>query len=61
MANYGARIQTAAMYDITDQNKRNNENQFRLLTLKHEFLEMSVKLKAAFADETHLAEGQWLE
>jgi hypothetical protein len=22
---------------------------------------MSVKLKAAFADETHLAEGQWLE
>jgi hypothetical protein len=31
-----------------------------LLTLKHEFLKISVGLQTEFAVETHLAEGQWL-
>jgi hypothetical protein len=33
-------------------------NQFRLLTLKHEFLKISVGLKTAFEVETYLVGGQ---
>jgi hypothetical protein len=36
-------------------------NQFRLLILKQVFLKKSVSLQTAFAAETRLAEGQWLE
>jgi hypothetical protein len=36
-------------------------NQFRFLTLKQVLLKMYVSLQTAFAVETHLAEGQWLE
>jgi hypothetical protein len=43
------------------QQKQRNINQFRWLTLKHEFLKIYVNLQTAFAAETHLAEGQWLE
>jgi hypothetical protein len=32
-----------------------------LFILKHEFLNISVHLQSAFAAETRLAEGQWLE
>jgi hypothetical protein len=50
-------------YDSTGQNKQKTttKNQFRLLTLKQEFLKASVHLQSVFAVETHLAEGQWLE
>jgi hypothetical protein len=43
------------------QEKQRKMNQFRLLTLKQDFLKVSVSLQTAFAVETHLAEGQWLE
>jgi hypothetical protein len=43
------------------QYKQRKINQFRLLTLKQEFLEISVCSQTAFAVETHLAGGQWLE
>jgi hypothetical protein len=53
---------------MTKQTRNNKEpkkqrkmNQFRLLTLKQESLKMSVSLYTAFAIETYLAEGQWLE
>jgi hypothetical protein len=36
-------------------------NQFKLLTLRQEFLKISLSLPTAFAVETHLAEVQWLE
>jgi hypothetical protein len=35
--------------------------QLGLLTVKHEFLKLFAYLQTAFAVETHLAEGQWLE
>jgi hypothetical protein len=36
-------------------------NKFRLLTLKEKFLKIYVSLRTAFAVETHLGAGQWLE
>jgi hypothetical protein len=41
--------------------KQRQTNQFRLLTLKQEFLKISESAHIAFAVETYLAEGQWLE
>jgi hypothetical protein len=43
------------------QQKQRKMNQFKLLTLKQEFLKISVSLHTAFAVETRLTEGQWLE
>jgi hypothetical protein len=43
-----------------DKNKK-KKNQFRLLTLNQEWLNISVSLQTAFAVETHLATGQCLE
>jgi hypothetical protein len=40
------------------QQKQIKIDQFRLLTLKHEFLKLSVSLQTAFAVETYLVEGQ---
>jgi hypothetical protein len=40
------------------QQKQRKMNQFRLLSLKHEFLKISVDLQTAFTVETHLTEGQ---
>jgi hypothetical protein len=36
-------------------------NQLRLFKLKHDLLKISVDLQTAFAEDTHLAEGQWLK
>jgi hypothetical protein len=36
-------------------------DQLRLFTVKHDLLKISVHLQTAFAADTHLAEGQWLE
>jgi hypothetical protein len=49
-----------------DKQTRNNKkqrkiNEFRLLTLKQEFLKLSVNIQTAFAVETLLAEGYWLK
>jgi hypothetical protein len=44
-----------------EQQKQRKMNQARLLKLKHEFLKISLSLQTAFAVETLLAEGQWLE
>jgi hypothetical protein len=44
-------------YDSMGQNKQET-NQFRLLTLKQEFLKIPVSLHIAFVVQTHLAEGQ---
>jgi hypothetical protein len=38
------------------QQKQRKMNQFKLLTLKEEFLKASVSLETAFAVETHLAD-----
>jgi hypothetical protein len=52
-------------YDSTGQKQKETtkytKNQFRLRTLKHEFLNISVSLQTAFVVKTRLAEGQWLE
>jgi hypothetical protein len=36
-------------------------DQLRLFMFKPEFLKIFVDLQTAFAAETHVAEGQWLE
>lgn len=38
--------------------KQKRVDEFRLLTFKQEFLEISVSLQIEFAVQTHLAEGQ---
>jgi hypothetical protein len=43
------------------QQKQSKMNHFQLLTLKHEFLKISISLQTAFAAETHVAEVQWPE
>jgi hypothetical protein len=43
------------------QQKQRQMNPFRLLTIKHMCLKISVSLQTAFAVETHLAERQWLK
>jgi hypothetical protein len=52
-------------YDSTGQNKqettkettKRKTHQSTLITLKQEFLKISISLQTAFAVETHLAEG----
>jgi hypothetical protein len=36
-------------------------DQIRLFTLKYDLLQVFVDLQTAFAENTHLAEGQWLK
>jgi hypothetical protein len=43
------------------QQKQRKMHRFKLLTLKQERLKISVSLHTAFAVETHLDVGQWLE
>jgi site-specific DNA-adenine methylase len=40
--------------------KQRNMDHLRLFKLKHDLLKISVDLQTAFAADTHLAEGQWL-
>jgi hypothetical protein len=44
-----------------NKHKNNKMNHLRLFTLKYDLLKISVYLQTAFAAETHLAEGQWLQ
>jgi hypothetical protein len=44
-----------------EQQKQRKMNQFKLLTMIQEFLKISVSLQTAFAVETRLTEGEWLE
>jgi hypothetical protein len=53
---------------MTTQDKTNKQqqkqikiHQFRLLTLKREFLKISESLQPALSVETHPAKWQWLE
>jgi hypothetical protein len=52
-------VQTRRKQASHNDRERNLKNW--ALILKQEFLKMSVSLQTAFAVETHLAEGQWLE
>jgi hypothetical protein len=45
----------------TKHTQKRKTDQLRLFTFKHELLKISLRLQTAFAAETHLAEGQWLE
>jgi hypothetical protein len=66
MANYRVNTNTNNNKDTEhDKTKKKQQkqikmNQFRLSTLKKEFLKINVYLYTAFAVETHLAEDQWL-
>jgi hypothetical protein len=62
VANYGVSSinSNETTQDKTHTHKRKND-QLRLFIFKNELLKISVSLQTAFAAETHLAEGQWLE